>query len=125
MFTYNPIHATLPAADLNRAKRFYAEKLGLLPESEIPGGVFFRCGLGTRFLVYLTDGVPSGTHTQIGWTVSDIDTEVANLKRRGLVFEEYDTPTLKTEKSIAKTKAFRGAWFKDSEGNLHGIVQFN
>src|SRR6266480_513222 len=60
-----PIHTALPATDLERAKRFYADKLGLTPESEGPDGLFYRCGGGTRFLVFPSGGTASGTHTQL------------------------------------------------------------
>ncbi len=118
-----PIHTTLPAADLERAKRFYTEKLGLIPESEEPGGLFYNCGAGTKFLLFPTQGAPSGTHTQAGWAVDDIEVEVAELKARGLVFEEYDTPYLKTVNGVATMGSIKAAWFKDSEGNLLGLVQ--
>ncbi len=118
-----PIHATLPAADLERAKRFYTEKLGLSPESEAPGGIFYRCGAGTRFLVFPSSGTASGAYTQMGWTVDDLEAEVADLKARGVVFEEYDTPYLKTVDSVATTGPIKAAWFKDSESNLLGLVQ--
>src|SRR5947209_376448 len=120
MLANRPTHTTLPATDLERAKRFYAEKLGLTPESETPGGVFYRCGEDTRFLIYPSQGIASGTHTQIGWTVEDIESEVAGLKAQGVVFEEYPA----TVNSIAATGPIKAAWFKDSEGNLHGLVQF-
>ncbi len=124
MLTDCPIHATLPAIDLERAKQFYSEKLGLSPESEAPGGIFYRCGAGTKFLVFPSGGSASGMHTQMGWTVDDIEAEVANLKARGVVFEEYDSPYLKTIDSVAVTGPIKAAWFKDSEGNLLGLVQF-
>jgi catechol 2,3-dioxygenase-like lactoylglutathione lyase family enzyme len=124
MLADRPIHATLPATDLERAKRFYTEKLGLSPESEAPGGIFFRCGEGTRFLIFPSGGTASGSHTQMGWTVEDIEAEVADMKARGVVFEQYDTPYLKTVGSVATTGPIKAAWFKDSEGNLLGLVQF-
>ncbi len=147
MLANYPIHATLPATDLERAKRFYSEKLGLTPENEAPGGVFYRCGQ-TRLLVFPSGETASGTHTQLAWTVDDIETEVAALKARGVIFEEYDTPFLKTVNSVAVTDpavnpltgriesslktvnsvALRGpiklAWFKDSEGNLLALTHF-
>jgi hypothetical protein len=98
--------------------------MGRTPESEAPGGIFFRCGGGTRFLVFPSGGTASGQHTQMGWTVDDIESEVADLKARGVVFEEYDTPYLKTVNSVATTGPIKAAWFKDTEGNLLGIVQF-
>ena len=124
MLADRPIHAAFPAADLERARRFYAEKLGLTPESEGPGGLFYRCGENTRFLLFPSQGAASGTHTQAGWTVDDIEAEVADLKVRGVVFEEYDTPSLKTIKSVASTGPAKAAWFKDSEGNLLVLLQF-
>ncbi|TME05250.1 MAG: VOC family protein [Chloroflexi bacterium] len=124
MFANDPIYPSLPATDLERAKRFYAEKLGLTPESEIPGGLFYRCGKDTRFAVFTSQGEASGTHTQAFWLVEDVESEVAALKARGVVFEEYDLPSLKTANSIATAGPIKGAWFKDSEGNLLSLGQF-
>ena len=118
------IYATLPAADLERARRFYAEKLGLTPAREAAGGLFYRCDGGTEFFLFPSQGTASATHTQAGWITENIEAEVAALKARGLVFEEYDTPSLKTTNSIALTGPVKAAWFKDSEGNLLGFVQF-
>ncbi len=109
MLADHPIHTTLPAADLERAKRFYAEKLGLTPESETPGGLFYHCGTDTRFTLFSTQGVASGTHTQAAWSVDDIEAEVAELKARGLIFEEYDTPSLKTVNSVATMGPIKAA----------------
>jgi catechol 2,3-dioxygenase-like lactoylglutathione lyase family enzyme len=113
-----PVYPTLPASDLQRARRFYAEKLGLTSESEGPEGLRYRCGEHTQFLLFPTQGMASGTHTQLAWVTPNIEAEVAELKARGLVFEEYERPSLKTVNSIATTGPFKGAWFKDSEGNL-------
>jgi len=124
MLADRPIHATLPAADLERAKRFYTEKLGLTPESEAPGGVFYRCGKDSRFSIFTSQGKASGTHTQAMWLVEDVESEVAALKARGVVFEVYDVPSLSTVNSIATIGTAKGAWFKDSEGNLLSLAQF-
>jgi catechol 2,3-dioxygenase-like lactoylglutathione lyase family enzyme len=118
------IHSTLPASDLERARRFYAEKLGLTPEQEEPGGLLYRCGEGSLFPLFPSQGEASGTHTQAGWITNDIEAEVADLKARGVVFEEYDTPGLKTVNSIATAGSDKVAWFKDSEGNLLVVGQF-
>jgi catechol 2,3-dioxygenase-like lactoylglutathione lyase family enzyme len=123
MLAERPIHTALPAADLERARRFYAEKLGLTPESEVPGGLFYRCGENTQFLLFPSQGAASGTHTQAGWIVDDIEAEVADLKARGVVFEEYDTPDLNNVKSVATTGQTKAAWLKDSEGNLLVLLQ--
>ena len=123
MLADSPIHAALPAADLERARRFYAEKLGLTPETELPDGLFYRCA-GTRFLLYPSHGAASGTHTQMTWHTDDIEAEVSALKSRGVVFDEIDTPHLKTVDSVATIDKSKGAWFKDSEGNVLALGQF-
>jgi catechol 2,3-dioxygenase-like lactoylglutathione lyase family enzyme len=118
------IQTTLPVQDLSRARTFYATKLGLEPVEERPGGLIYECS-GNRFLLFPSQGKPSGTHTQIGFAVDNIEAEVSDLKRRGLTFEEYDFPGLKTVNSIATTGSNKAAWFKDSEGNLLGVVQMS
>ncbi len=125
MLTNSPIYPSLPAADLERAKRFYADKLGLTPESELEGGLFYRCGRDSRFSVFTSQGEASGTHTQAIFLVEDVESEVAALKARGVVFEEYELPSLKTVNSIATIGTAKGAWFKDSEGNLLSLAQFD
>jgi catechol 2,3-dioxygenase-like lactoylglutathione lyase family enzyme len=120
----------LPARDLERAKAFYREKLGLEPIEERPGGARYRCG-NSYFALFQSAGAPSGTHTQMGWEVKDIEATVAELRRRGVAFEEYDLPGFKTVNGIAdiagnypsKGSGERAAWFYDSEGNLLGIGQ--
>ena len=116
-------HTTLPAADLGRAKKFYEEKLGLSPATESEGGIFYELAGGTRFILYPTPNPTRAGHTQIGFATNDIEVEVEELRSRGVVFEEYDFPGLKTKNGIANTGEARAAWFKDSEGNMIGIVQ--
>jgi catechol 2,3-dioxygenase-like lactoylglutathione lyase family enzyme len=128
MLADRPIHTGLPATDVERARRFYAEKLGLIPETELPDmrdGLFYRCGGGTRFLLFPSPNASSGTHTQMTWKTNDIEADVAALKARGVIFEEYDMPGLKTIKSVASIGQSKGAWFKDSEGNLLALGQFD
>lgn len=120
----------LPAQDLARARAFYAEKLGLEPAEERPGGLLYRLRSG-EFALFASAGAPSGRHTQMAFEVEDIEAAVAELRRRGVVFEEYDSPGLVTVDGIAdiegnypsKGSAERGAWFRDSEGNMLGIGQ--
>jgi catechol-2,3-dioxygenase len=114
--------ATLPAQDLDRAKAFYSEKLGLTPTSEDKVGVHFVVG-GTRFRLFRSGGTASGTHTQLALIVSDIAGQVRALQSRGLHFEDYDYPNLKTIDGVADLGYAKAAWFKDSEGNLLGIAQ--
>jgi ketosteroid isomerase-like protein/catechol 2,3-dioxygenase-like lactoylglutathione lyase family enzyme len=120
----------LPAKDLERARRFYAERLGLEPVEERPGGLRYRCGTG-YFALFESTGASSGNHTQMGWEVANIESTVAALRARGVVFEEYDLPGLKTVNGIAEIEGNypskgvgeRAAWFRDSEGNLLGLGQ--
>jgi predicted enzyme related to lactoylglutathione lyase len=115
--------ATLPVADLRRARTFYEEKLGLTPAREVEGGLFYEEDGSSGFLLFPTGGRPSGEHTQMAWFVKDIDASVAELKRRGVHFEEYDFPGLKTINGIADLGYERSAWFRDSEGNLLALGQ--
>jgi len=130
MLEHSDVATRLPVQDLKRARSFYAEKLGLEPVEERPGGLLYRCGKGS-FALFLSAGAATGNHTQMGWEVADIEAMVAALRSRGVVFEEYDLPGLKTVNGIAqisgnypsKGSGEKGAWFKDSEGNLVGIGQ--
>ena len=120
----------LPAQDLERARAWYSEKLGLDPMEERPGGLRYECGAG-EFVLFLSTGAPSGDHTQMGFDVDDIDATVAELRSRGVVFEEYDVPGMTMVDGIvtiegnypSKGTGERGGWFRDSEGNLLGIGQ--
>lgn len=117
------IHATLPAQDLARARNFYEAALGLAPALVAPGGVFYEVDGGTRFLLFPSSGRASGGHTQLGFTVDDIEAEVGALRAKGVIFESYDMPQFDSATSIATFPGTRSAWFKDTEGNLLGIVQ--
>jgi catechol 2,3-dioxygenase-like lactoylglutathione lyase family enzyme len=120
----------LPAQDLERARAFYAEKLGLRPVEERPGGLRYRCG-STYFVLFESSGRASGDHTQMAWEVDDIESVVDEMRRRGVIFEEVDAPGLRTVEGIAdvegnypsKGVGERGAWFRDSEGNLLAVGQ--
>ena len=120
----------LPAQDLERARRFYAEKLGLEPSEERPGGLLYRAG-SCEFGVFQSAGAAPGSFTQMGWEVDDIEATVAELRARGVVFEQVDLPGLRTVDGIAeiagnypsKGTGERAAWFRDSEGNMLGIGQ--
>src|SRR3954465_5206117 len=83
----------LPAQDLDRARRFYAEKLGLEPVEERPGGLRYRCASG-EFVLFQSAGAPSGDHTQMALEVDDLEATMRGLRARGVVFEEFDLPGL-------------------------------
>ena len=117
-------YATIPASDMDRARKFYEEKLGLAPKEVTPAGVFYGAG-ERKFLLFISSGKASGAHTQMGWQVNDLASEVRALQGKGVAFEEYDFPTLKTENGIAEIAGGKAAWFRDSEGNLIGIAQLS
>ena len=130
LFENAEVSTRLPAQDLDRARSFYAQKLGLEPVEEREGGLRYRCGNG-YFAVFQSAGRASGDHTQIAFEVDDLESIVAELRRCGVVFEEVDVPGLRTVDGIAdiegnypsKGVGERGAWFRDSEGNLLGVGQ--
>lgn len=125
------IATRLPAQDLDRARRFYAEKFGLQPSEERPGGLSYRCA-NAEFALYRSAGAAPGTFTQMAFEVDDLDAAVAALRDRGVVFDEVDLPGLRTTDGVAEVKGNypskggqgeRAAWFRDSEGNLLGLGQ--
>lgn len=123
MLSNAAISPTLPATDIERAKKFYSEKLGL-KEAKVqePGGVTFDCGRGTQLYIYQR-GPVKVEHTLANFMVEDLTAEMVELRGRGVVFEEYDFPGLKTVNGIADMDGFKAAWFKDSEGNILGVGQ--
>ncbi|MFJ3224636.1 VOC family protein [Streptomyces sp. NPDC086783] len=129
VLTLARVATRLPAQDLGRARRFYAQRLGLEPADERPGGLLYRCA-GGEFVLFQSTGTSPGTFTQMALEVEDLDTAVAELRRRGVVFEDVDLPGLRTVDGIAEiegnypskgARGERGAWFRDSEGNMLGI----
>lgn len=112
--------AVLPAADITRARDFYRDKLGLEPENpDAEDNLQYKCGGGSGFLLYQTPNAGTAKNTQIGWLVDDLPATVAELRAKGIVFEEYDFPGLKTEGGIATTPdGSTAAWFLDTEGNI-------
>ncbi len=122
MFNQSRVAAMLPAQDLERAKAFYRDKLGLTPSQDMGGGVIYQLAGGTGFGLFLSGGKPSGTHTQLAFEVQDVVQAAKDLKAKGVKLEEYATPMLKTVDGIADMGGFKGAWFQDSEGNLISLA---
>ena len=117
------VHTTLPTPDPERLRTFYEQTLGFAPFAERPGAVLYRAGDGTLFAISKAGARPTGAHTQMAFTVPDIAAEIAELRARGVAFEEYQTP--KTEQGIGRVGAGKAAWFKDPDGNLIGVLQFD
>lgn len=130
MLDAKKVATRLPAKDLDRARTWYAEKLGLHPAEERPGGLRYVIGDG-EFIVFASAGAADGGFTQMAFDVADIHATMAALRARGVVFEEYDEGPLATEDGIAtvegnypsKGTGEIGGWFKDCEGNLIGVGQ--
>jgi len=114
------VFTTLPVTDPARARRFYADKLGLRPTQ--PDGDYYECGEGTRFVISKMGSKPGG-HTQMVFAVDDITSALRELRSKGVVFEEYDYPTMETVDSVFDAGDLKAAWFKDSEGNMIGVMQ--
>jgi len=122
MFEGARAYPLLPASDMERAKSFYADKLELKPSMEMPdGSVFYELSEG-GFVVFPSMGKASGDHSQLGINVDDLKAVVEKLRANGVMFEDYDFPELKTVDGIAEMPGGeRGAWFKDSEGNMIAV----
>jgi len=119
MLTNSAVTANVPASDLDRARRFYADTLGLTPASENPGGLIYTTAGGTSFFIYQTEFAGQAGHTIAQWHVADVAAEVAELKAKGLEFEHYDLPGTSWDGDVATMGDMgKAAWFKDSEGNI-------
>ena len=115
-------HATLAVSDLERAKAWYRDKLGFVPKQEDVGGAYYESG-GTMFAIFPTPYAGTAKNTALEWSVDDISAVVADLKGRGVTFDRYDMPEVTWEGDIADMNGYKGAWFKDSEGNILAITQ--
>jgi catechol 2,3-dioxygenase-like lactoylglutathione lyase family enzyme len=120
----------IPVQDMDRARAFYADKLGLVPVEERPGGLLYRCASG-EFALFESAGASPGTFTQMAFTVDDIVATVTELRSHGVVFEQVNVPGLTTVDDIAEVagnypsrgSGEKAAWFRDSEGNMLGVGQ--
>ena len=122
MLSTATIHAYIPVSDVSRARKFYEEKLGLAPKAMYAGGVIYECGGASAFM-YPTPNAGTSKASQAFWEVKDVEAEVAELKARGVKFEEYDMPGITMKNSIATGGGAKTAWFKDTEGNILAISQ--
>ena len=125
MLSNVPVSAVLPAQDLARAKQFYTEKLGLPVVSDMPGGVVFGAGSGTKLVVYERKQPNKAEHTEAGFDVKDLVAEIKELTAKGVTMEQYDMPGLKTdENGIVSYGPMKSAWIKDTEGNIIALNQY-
>ena len=122
MLSAAPIRAYIPVSNVARARKFYEETIGLKPKQEYAGGVIYECG-GAEVFMYPTSNAGTSKASQAFWQVADVEAEVADLKARGVKFEEYDMPGVTMKNSIATAGGAKTAWFKDTEGNILAVSQ--
>jgi predicted enzyme related to lactoylglutathione lyase len=118
-----PMYAYIPAKDMQRARRFYEDKVGLRPKQEIAGGVVYEFAGGTACFLYPTPNAGTSLASQAFWSVADVEQEVAELRARGVEFEDYDMPGEKSPSGVVTAGGAKAAWFKDSEGNIMAVIQ--
>jgi catechol 2,3-dioxygenase-like lactoylglutathione lyase family enzyme len=114
----------LAASDIGRARAWYADKLGLTPEKEEMGGraLWYRTG-GTWFLVYQTETAGTARNTVGGWEVRSLESLMAELRSRGVTFEDYDFGEMRTVDGLLSMDGYKAAWFADSEGNILELTE--
>lgn len=123
MLQKSPMYAYIPASNVDRARKFYEQKLGFKPKLEVAGGVVYEFAEHTACFLYSTANAGTSKASQAFWQVEDVEREVAELKARGVEFEEYDLPGMKTKGGIATGGGAKAAWFRDSEGNIMAVIQ--
>ncbi|WP_137991203.1 VOC family protein [Streptomyces vilmorinianum] len=122
MLADSPVAAMIPVNDMARAKGFYTETLGLTVTRETTEDTRLESG-GTTIGLYETPYGGRAEHTLASFRVANLDTEMSQLRSKGVTFEDYDLPGLKTVDSVVEMDDMRCAWFKDSEGNILNLTE--
>jgi predicted enzyme related to lactoylglutathione lyase len=123
MLNHAPMYAYLPAKDLARARRFYEEQLGWRPIDPGPQGVTYEFAGRTACYLYPTPHAGTSQASQAFWRVTDVDREIAELKSRGVVFEDYPMEGTRSPSGAITAGGAKAAWFRDSEGNILALIQ--
>lgn len=119
MLTHAPLMTILPVKDLDRARDFYANRLGLAAVGPRPDGKFlFRAEGGALLALFPKPEGTKAEHTAVSFEVDDIVREIRDLEARGVAFHDYDLPGFKTVEHVAILGAEKAAWFNDTEGNI-------
>ena len=118
-----PVYAVLPSSDLGKARDWYEERLGMLPTKEEPGGLWYECADGTWFVIAMSSFAGTAQNTAASFQVVGIEGVIGDLRDRGVVFEEYDLPGMKTVDGLFASGPFKAAWFRDLEGNVVEISE--
>ncbi|MBI4295859.1 MAG: VOC family protein [Chloroflexi bacterium] len=122
MLSDSAITSMLPVGELERARNFYELTLGLRLLRATQTEAWYECGRGTRLCLYKPPS-PPGQNTIVSWEVMNIEREVKELKRKGVSFQDFDFPGVKTIDGIADFGMTKKAWFKDTEGNILAVTQ--
>ena len=117
-----PLVPYIPVSDLARARKFYEEKLGMKVKDVSAAGVFYDCG-GSNFFMYRSGSAGTNKASLAFWNVSNIEAEVADLRAKGIQFEQYDLPQMTWKDGIGSAPGVKNAWFKDTEGNILALIQ--
>jgi catechol 2,3-dioxygenase-like lactoylglutathione lyase family enzyme len=123
MFETATVHGTIAVSDLDRARKFYEGMLGFQVKDERSDGVRYEDAAGHYFLIYPSQFAGTDKSTRISFEVSDVEKAAAELRERGVVFEEYDLPGIKTVDGIAEIQGVKGGWFKDPDGNILALAE--
>ena len=116
-----PMYSYIPAKDVARAREFYEKTLGFKPGAEVAGGVTYQFADRTACFLYPTPNAGTSRASQAFWQVADVEREVAELKSKGVKFDEYNMPGMKD--GIMTAGGAKSAWFRDTEGNILALVQ--
>jgi catechol 2,3-dioxygenase-like lactoylglutathione lyase family enzyme len=108
----------LPVTDVPRAREFYEKKLGLTPKETLPNGEVIYETDGSSVAIYPRSTPPKSDHTELSFEVRDLEAEMRELRARGVRFEEYDLPGLRTEDGLCRMGTEKAAWMKDPDGNI-------
>jgi len=123
MFADRQATVMIPASDIERAKAWYRDKLGIAPQNSDEYGASYSLGGGTHAYLYKSDYAGTAEHTLITFQSPDLKADMAELRGRGVSFIDYDLPGLKTTDGLAEFGPVKNAWAKDSEGNILGFVE--
>jgi len=118
MLASAPLTTMLPVKDLDRARDFYVNKLGLEAEGLAADGKFLLRAGGTRLALFPKPDGTKADHTAVSFQVTDIAAAIRQLEARGVAFADYDLPGLKTVEHVCVLGAEKAAWFQDPEGNI-------
>ena len=119
MLSTTTMTTVLPVKDMDRARAFYQDSLGLKPAgSNGDDSMMFSSGGSNAVELIVRPDADTSDHTSVSFEVADLESEMSDLAGKGIHFADYDLPGLKTENHIAVSEHQRCAWFPDSEGNI-------